>query len=123
MYTVKIAESSKELTAKDRIKMKDTSNAVKLDAVLSGDEPLCITPVAYAILDIHNDKADDKDYQQFLVMDESGAKFVTGSQSFWNAFFEIWSEMEGEDEEWMLEIYKKDSKNYSGKKFITCSIV
>ena len=123
MYTVKIAESSKELSAKDRIKMKDTSNAVKLDAVLTGDEPLCITPVAYAILDIHNDKADDKDYQQFLVMDESGAKFVTGSQSFWSAFFEIWSEMEGESEEWMLEIYKKDSKNYSGKKFITCSIV
>lgn len=123
MYTVKIAKSSKELTAKDRIKMKDTSNAVKLDAVLAGDEPLCITPVAYAILDIHNDKADDKDYQQFLVMDETGAKFVTGSNSFWNAFIEIWTEMEGENEEWMLEIYKKDSKNYSGKKFITCSIV
>lgn len=123
MYTVKITESSKELSAKERIKMKDTSNAVKLDAVLNGEEPLCITPVAYAILSIHNDKADDKDYQQYLVMDESGAKFVTGSKSFWNSFLEIWSEMEGETEEWMLEIYKKDSKNYSGKKFITCSIV
>lgn len=123
MYAVKIVESSKELTAKERIKMKDTSNAVKLDAVLDGDEPLCITPVMYAILNVHNDKADDPDYQQYLVVDESGTKFVTGSSSFWNSFISIWSEMEGETEEWMLEVYKKDSKNYSGKKFITCSIV
>lgn len=123
MYAVKIVESSKELTAKERIKMKDTSNAVKLDTVLGGDEPLCITPTMYAILSVHNDKADDPDYEQYLIIDETGAKFVTGSKSFWNSFIEIWTEMKDEDEEWMLEVYKKDSKNYSGKKFITCSIV
>lgn len=123
MYVSKVIESSKELSAKERIKLKDTGNAVKMDMVLDGEEPLVITPVMYAILSVHNDKADDPDYQQYMVVDESGTKFVTGSTSFWNSFIEIWTEMKDEDEEWMLEIYKKDSKNYSGKKFITCSIV
>ena len=123
MYAVKIIEASKELSAKERIKMKDTSNAMKLDVVLDGDDPLVITPVMYAIISVHNDKAEDPDYEQFIVVDESGAKFVTGSKSFWNSFIEIWNEMAEENEEWSLEIYKRDSKNYSGKKFITCSIV
>lgn len=123
MYAVKIIEASKELSAKERIKMKDTSNAMKLDVVLDGDDPLVITPVMYAIISVHNDKAEDPDYQQYIVVDESGAKFVTGSSSFWNSFIEIWNEMAEESEEWSLEIYKRDSKNYSGKKFITCSIV
>lgn len=123
MYAAKVIESSKELSPKERIKLKDTGNAVKMDMVLDGEEPLVITPVMYAILSVHNDKADDPDYQQYMVVDESGTKFVTGSTSFWNSFIEIWTEMKDEEEEWMLEIYKKDSKNYSGKKFITCSIV
>lgn len=123
MYAVKIIEASKELSAKERIKMKDTSNAMKLDVVLDGDDPLVITPVMYAIISVHNDKAEDPDYQQYIVVDESGTKFVTGSTSFWNSFIEIWNEMAEESEEWSLEIYKRDSKNYSGKKFITCSIV
>lgn len=123
MYAVKIIEASKDLSAKERIKMKDTSNAMKLDVVLDGDDPLVITPVMYAIISVHNDKAEDPDYQQYIVVDESGAKFVTGSVSFWNSFIEIWNEMLEESEEWSLEIYKRDSKNYSGKKFITCSII
>lgn len=122
-FSVDIKESSKELTARERIMLKDTSNATKLDEVVTSDSPLVITPIAYAILSVHNEKSkDSKDYEQYIILDNTGNKFVTGSSSFWNSFYAIWTEMAGE-EEYSIEIYKKDSKNYSGKQFLTCSIV
>jgi hypothetical protein len=29
----------------------------------------------------------------------------------------------GDEEQFSIEVYKKDSKNYKGKQFLTCSIV
>lgn len=122
-YSVTIKESSKELTARERIMLKDTTNAVKLDEVAGGDTPFVVVPVAYAILAVHNDKAqDEKDYEQYIILTEDGTKYVTGSSSFWNSFISIWQEMEGEDA-YSIEVYKRDSKNYKGKQFLTCSIV
>ena len=57
-----------------------------------------------------------------IIIDENNDKYVTGSASFWNSFCDIWSDMAGEDEEWMLECYRLPSKNYKGKDFLTCSI-
>ena len=121
-YSVEIKETSMELTAKDRIKLKDTSNAIKLD-VATDDNKLVICPKAFAVLSIHNEKSDNVDYENYIIMDSEGNKYVTGSEAFWSTFMGIWNEMEAETEEWELEIYKLDSKNYKGKKFLTCSIV
>ena len=35
----------------------------------------------------------------------------------------IYDEMYGEEETWAIKAYKLDSKNYKGKKFLTCSII
>lgn len=131
-FEVKIIESSMELTHKERVMLKDTSRAIKLDEVCDNGNELQIKPTGYARLSIHNEKADNPDYEQILVIDESGKKYITGSSSFWRSFIDIWTEMtdytlkEGEvrteSEEWALIIYKKDSKNYKGKQFLTCSI-
>lgn len=121
-YSVEIKETSMELTAKDRIKLKDTSNATKLD-VATEDGKIVIVPKAYAVLSIHNEKSDNVDYENYIIMDEEGNKYVTGSEAFWSTFMGIWDEMSAEIEAWELEIYKLDSKNYKGKKFLTCSIV
>ena len=122
-YCVTVKETSRELSNKERIKIKDTTNAHKLDEVVENDgTPFVITPVAYAILNIHNEKATPPDYDQYLVVDESGAKYITGSNSFWESFKSIWDEMQGDTESWSIEVYKIDSKNYKGKSFITCSI-
>lgn len=121
-YKVSIREVSRELTARERIMVKDTSNAIKLDEATK-EAPLVITPIAYAILAIHNEKSDNVDYENYLIMDADGHKYVTGSPSFWASFKEIWDEMESENEEYSIEIYKVDSKNYKGKQFLTCSIV
>lgn len=122
-YKVTIRETSKELSARERIMMKDTTNATKLDEIVEEDKPLVIKPVAYAVLDVHNEKSDNKDYPNFIIMDEAGNKFVTGSESFWSTFKEIWDEMLNEEESFEIEIYKQESKNYKGKFFLTCSII
>lgn len=121
-YHVKVIETTHELNARERIKMKDTTNAIKLDSAITSDEPIIVTPVDWAILEIDNSKVDGV-YQNYIVVDESGQKFVTGSRSFWEAFKAIWDEMAEEGEVYQVEIYKVDSKNYTGKKFITCSLL
>lgn len=120
-YSVEIVMSSKDLSAKERIAIKDTTNAVPLDEACEG-APLVITPDFFVELDVHNEKSkEDKDYVKFVVVDKAGQKYVTGSQSFWNTFNDIAEEMDDEDYE--IEIYKLPSKNYKGKSFLTCSIV
>ena len=122
-YEVKINSVSKELTARERVMLKDTRNAIKLDEAVN-DNPLVISPAYYAVLDVHNEKSkEDKDFQNYIVVDTAGNKYVTGSTSFFEAFTEIVEEMNGTGEEYEIEIYKLDSKNYKGKQFITCSIV
>ena len=122
-YRVSVKESSREITARERIMVKDTTNAIKLDEIANDKEGFVITPVAYAILSIHNDKSDNPDYENYVIFDKDGKKYVTGSPSFWNSFKGIWDEMAGENEEYSLEVYKRDSKNYKGKQFLTCSII
>lgn len=122
MFESKISESSRELSARDRIRLKDTTDAIKLDEATAEGE-LVITPKAYAILSVHNDKADDPDYEQYIIEGDDGQKYVTGSQSFWNSFKAIWDEMADEDEEYSIKAYRVPSKNYKGKDFLTCSII
>lgn len=120
-YSVTIVNSSKELTAKERIKLKDTTGAIKLDEVTQV-ESIAIYPTAYAVLAIHNEKSDNKDYENYIIEDKDGNRYVTGSQSFWNSFCDIAKEMENESEEWGIRVYRVPSKNYKGKEFLTCSI-
>ena len=120
-YKVEIKESSKELSARERISLKDTTNAIKLDEALA-EGNVIITPVDYAILAIHNEKAEDKDYENYIIVDKLGTKYVTGSSSFWSSFIEIYEEMKGEEEEYSILAYRVESKNYKGKYFLTCSI-
>ena len=121
-YEVKIRRTSKELSAKDRIKIKDTTNAIRLDEA-TADGAIIISPDYFAVLDIHNEKSEDKDYSQVVLVDVAGNKYVTGSASFLTAFENIVDEMDGIVEEYQIEVYRRESKNYKGKSFITCSIV
>ena len=125
-FNVKIANASWDLTAKERVKYKDTGDAVKLDAVVTKDTPITgFSPVGYVVLDIHNDRATNPDYFNYVIIDQTGKKFVTGSDSFWNSFRNIWDELadlEEDGENYTITIYKKESKNYKGKYFLSCSL-
>lgn len=120
-YSVQIKEVSKELSAKERIALKDTTNAVKLD-VATQEGSVSINPEMWAVLAIHNEKSANSDYDNYIVVDKDGTKYVTGSASFWSSFMDIFNEMQGEAEEWGVRVYRSPSKNYQGKDFITCSI-
>lgn len=128
-YICKITECSKELDIKEKIKVKDLTNAVSIDSAVTDDTPLLITPDFYVVLDVHNERSKDKDYKKYVIFDKAGNKYTTGSESFMTAFLGIYNEMleaygSPEDmEEFSIEVYRKPSKNYAGKSFLTCSIV
>ena len=121
-YSVNIREVSRSITAKERVKLKDTTNAIALDEVTQ-EAKFVFEPDYYAILDVHNEQSEDKDYIKYVIVDKAGTKLVTGSESFFTSFKDIMDEMEGCDEEFSIEAYRMPSKNYKGKEFITCSIV
>lgn len=122
-YSVKITEASRELTAKEKIKLKDTSDAIKLDEATT-EGALIIKPTGYAILDVHNEKSENVDYKVYIVEDENGNKYVTGSESFWTSFKDIYDEMsEAGEADYEIKCYRLESKNYKGKFFLTCSIM
>lgn len=123
-FEAKVIESSKELSARERIIMKDTSDAIQLDEATREEEKLFIKVKAYAVLQVHNEKSEDKDYKKYVLVDENGNKFVTGSASFWRQFSDIYEEMsdEGLGDDITIHVYRKPSKNYKDKDFLTCSL-
>ena len=121
-YRAEILDSSRELTAIEKVKFKDTSDCIKLDEVLNEVEQIKIEVDSYVVLNIHNDNSDDKEYKTFIIIDKEGNKYSTGSNSFFNSFMDIMDELQEVEERWELKIYKVESKNYKGKFFISCSV-
>lgn len=126
-YSVKVETGSREFNKRERLMFADIGNANKLDEIIKADDdsPFVLAPVDFAVLSVHNEQSENKDYNVYVLIDGDGNKYVTGSQSFWNSFMDIWEVMheDGSNEEFTIEIYKKESKNYKGKYFLTCSIV
>ena len=120
MYEAKITGTSMNLTAKERVMYKDVQNCVKLDQATQ-EAPVMIEVKGYVELEINNDKATPQQYANYIIVDKSGARYVTGSSSFWSAFQNIWEEMANVDEPWLLKVYRLPSKNRQGKEFITCA--
>lgn len=124
-YKVEIAHSTKELTVREKIRIKDLSNAIQLDDATQQEGNIVIDFDYYVILNVHNEfSKDDKDYNKYVIVDKSGNKFVTGSESFMTSLEGIVDEMADAGEiDFEIEVYRKDSKNYTGKQFLTCTIV
>ena len=124
-YTASITESSTELSVREKIKLKDLTSAIAIDKVVEPEKPLVIAPEFYAYLSIHNEKLpeNEQDYKTMVIVDKSGTKYYTGSDSAISSFVDIFDEMIDTAEPFEIEFYKRESKNYSGKHFITCSLV
>ena len=123
-YTAKITETSAELTAKSRLLLKDFSNAKQLDNEIGENESIVIYPKMYAVLEVHNENSNgDKDYKKYVIIDNNDTKYVTGSQSFFESFKEIFDELDGSGEEYGIQVTKYPSRNYQGKYFIKCSVI
>lgn len=123
-YKVTIISCSKEISAVERIKLKDLSDAVKLNEMVSTEGSVTLVPAYFAQVHVHNENADDKDYENYVIVDNNGTKYYTGSESLWSAFTNIMEELtsEGIDEALPIKVYGLPSKNRAGKDFLTCSL-
>ena len=110
---------------KEKIKLKDLSNSINLDNATQAEGKVVINYDYHVLLNIHNEKSKDrKDYQNVVVVDKDGTKYNTGSESFLTTLEDITGEMlSAGEEDFSIEVYRKDSKNYKGKQFITCSVL
>ena len=134
-FKVSIKEASKELTAREKIKIKDLSAATPIDAYSQelefNGEPFVIDVDFYTILDVHNENSQDKDYENIVIVaknhenpDEWGERFTSGSKTLISALEDIYDELkEAGEDDIKIQILRKDSKNYAGRQFITCTLV
>lgn len=127
-YTAEIKDSSRELTPKERVMFKDTGNATQLnklaeEAMMAGSSAIIEDIRDYAITSIHNEASEDVDYDNYILIDGAGNKYYTGSKPFWNSFKSIWDEMHDSGEKWGIQLNLIPSKNYAGKKVLTCSLI
>lgn len=124
-YEVNIVSATKELSPKEKIKLKDLSNSINLDNATQAEGKVVINYDYHVILSIHNEKSKDRtDYQNVVVVDKDGTKYNTGSESFLTTLEDITDEMlDAGETDFSIEVYRKDSKNFKGKQFITCSVL
>lgn len=128
-YSAKIINASRELTAKERIMLKDFNDCTGLDTVVTETEPLVIKLDLMVTVAVHNERANgDKDYETVVLVTDDGTKYSSSSKSLAEAISDITDELaDCEDdslkENLSIKIFKKPSKNYTGKYFLTAVLV
>lgn len=122
-YSVTIIESSRDLSLKERVAVKNLSEAIALGDICV-TEPFDIDVDYWVHLHVVNNRSDEKEYETFIIYDKDGTCYTTSSESFWTSFKGIWDEIILEpDTEWKLRVLSKQSKNRQGKTFLTCTII
>ena len=75
-YSAKIIDCSKELTAREKIRAKDMADVIALDEeTKAGDVQIEVD--YYLTVQVHNDKADRKDYTKYVIFGKDGNPFHT----------------------------------------------
>ena len=123
-YEVTITESSKDLTTREKIKLKDLSICKPLDQLTAKDDVVIINVDYYVEMSVHNEKAREKDYDKIVIVDKDGTRYITGSDAFRRSLTDIADDLAeaGELDDFKIRVYRKPSKNYAGKDFLTCSL-
>ena len=124
MYKSEIVDTSLENMSKvELVAYKDVSDCILLEKYLEqNDDEITMVVKDYVELAVQNDRADNTNYNVFIIIDEGGTKYRTGSDSFKRAFLDIYNDLKDETG-WAIKIYSKPSRNYNGKNFLTCSVV
>ena len=127
-YNTKIASASRELTAKERIILKDFNDCIGLDTVTNETDGIILDPDVIVEVQVHNERAkDDKDYTTIIILDKNGTKYSTSSNSLRDSISDIMEELKDlseEDKEGLkIKVFKKPSKNYKDKFFLTATVI
>lgn len=122
-YKATVKESSWEMSAREKLRYTDFTDVVQLDEATQAGE-LIIDVDKWAVVMVHNEKSDTVDYVKYVIIDKEGQVYVTGSESFWRSFTAIYEVMSEEEETvYSIKVYRRESKNYKGKDFLTCRII
>lgn len=122
-YKAMVEDASWTMTAREKLRYTDLTDAIQLDeATQSGD--VIIDVDKWAVINVHNEKSDTVDYMKYVIIDKDEQVYVTGSESFWKSFIQIYEVMSDEGETtYSIKVYRRESKNYKGKDFLTCRII
>lgn len=122
-YKAMVEDASWTMTAREKLRYTDLTDAIQLDeATQSGD--VIIDVDKWAVINVHNEKSDTVDYMKYVIIDKDEQVYVTGSESFWKSFVQIYEVMSEEGEAtYSIKVYRRESKNYKGKDFLTCRII
>ena len=117
-FKTEINYCNTELTVKEKIQFKNLNDSESINTLENGT---ILTVDKWGLLQIHNEKLDEPDYQNVVLVTPDGNKYHTSSNSFFMAIDDIQSELDeaGEKLPFDIKIVKKQSKNNSGQ-FITC---
>lgn len=129
-YSAKIINSSFEkLNGKEKLKYMNFTNMVQLDDVVpETGEYYPISVIGFVTIEVHNEKSDNKDYTKMVLVADDGTLYVTGSDSFMREFVNIVDVLKDDFADtgtlplYEIDVYKRPSKNYNGKKFLTCGV-
>ena len=124
-FEVKITGSMVELSPRERVSFKSLDVADPLDSLTENGQSVRVNIGNIVTMAVHNEKAkENKDYNVYVLVDkDTGKRYRSGSVSLYNAINDIMDEMAEIDEDIVIEIYKRESKNYKGKGFLTCYLV
>lgn len=123
-YVTKLVSATRELSAKERVAVKMFIGAEQLDELTQRDENGVIIDIDYvAVVEVYNEKSDNKNYNKYVYVDKDGTMYISGSETLYRTYEEIAEEMEGENEPWSIKVIRRESTNYKGKDFLTCMLV
>lgn len=122
-YKATVEDASWEMSAREKLRYTDFTDVIQIDeATQAGD--IIIDVDKWAVVMVHNEKSDTIDYKKYVIIDKEGQVYVTGSESFWRSFIAIYEVMSDEEETvYSIKVYRRESKNYKGKDFLTCRII
>lgn len=122
-YKATVEGASWEMSAREKLRYTDFTDVIQIDeATQAGD--IIIDVDKWVVVMVHNEKSDTIDYKKYVIIDKEGQVYVTGSESFWRSFIEIYEVMSDEEETvYSIKAYRRESKNYKGKDFLTCRII
>lgn len=122
-YEVKVEWVNKELNTREKAKLINFSDAIAIDEALrTGD--LLITVDTCAMLLVHNEKSENKDYVVYVYIDADGQKYTSSSESLFKEFTNIDDilKSENDNDPWTMKVVSVPSKNNQGS-FFTCVLV
>lgn len=122
-YSAKVIECTKVLSGKEKVALKNFADMVQLDEATKANGEIVIDVDYVATVAVHNEKADNADYNKYIYVDKDGEMYISGSEPLFRQYNDIAEDMDGETEPWKIKVIRKQSDNYKGKDFLTCVIV